>query len=280
MSPGSGCRSSGTTTARNDHQPGGHDCSESQHPSTAAPAGRIGALFSEAMRVLALRPLGLLLERTERSVGPMLNATLTQSEASCSTQLYHMLVMLWKGTVLTRVVNAGAQEGLEAWRCLVLHHEPTSLTRSAGLLQELLNFSFEGETAARMAQFDRDIDRYEKASGETFPENIRNGVALRMLLGGPLKQHRVLNSAQLTTRVTLNRQCQTPASCSQLDNSTDGSVGVWRQRGRLLPERQVAWQRQSQGKGRGQTQGQCSDDALPDLWQGWSLEERLLVQHP
>ena len=39
-------------------------------------------------------------------------------------------------------------------RCLVLHHETTSVTRNAGLLQELLNFSFEGETVSRMAQFD------------------------------------------------------------------------------------------------------------------------------
>ena len=46
-------------------------------------------------------PLGLLLERTERSAGPMLNATLTQSEASCSTQLCFMLVMLCKSTALT-----------------------------------------------------------------------------------------------------------------------------------------------------------------------------------
>ena len=46
-------------------------------------------------------PLGLLMERTERSAGPMLNATLTQSEASCSTQLFHVLVMLCKGTALT-----------------------------------------------------------------------------------------------------------------------------------------------------------------------------------
>ena len=52
--------------------------------------------------------------------------------------------------------------GLGAWRCLVLHHEPTSLTRIA--LQELLNFSFEGEMAARMAQFDRDIKRAARRS--------------------------------------------------------------------------------------------------------------------
>ena len=96
-------------------------------------------------------PLGLLSERTRRSAGPVLNATLTQPMASCSTQLYYMLVMLCKRTALSRVVNAGLQEGLEAWGALVLHHEPTSLTRSAGLLQELLNFSFEGEIGAHGA---------------------------------------------------------------------------------------------------------------------------------
>ena len=151
-------------------------------------------------------PLGLLMERTERSAGPILNATLTQSEASCSRQLYYILVMLCKVSALARVVNAGAKEFLEAWRCLVLHHEPTLLIRSTGLLQELLNFSFEGETAARMTQFDRDIDRYEKASGETFPENIRIGVPLRMLPDGPLNQHVVLNSARLTTWAILKAE--------------------------------------------------------------------------
>ena len=143
--------------------------------------------------------LGSLMERAERATSPVLNATLGATELACSTQLYYMLVMLCKTTALTRVVNAGPQEVSEAWRLLVQYHEPSSLTRSAGLLQELLNFSFEGEIAARLAQFDRDIDRYEKASGETFPTNIRIGVTLRMMPDGPLKQHLVLNSARLTT---------------------------------------------------------------------------------
>ena len=81
-----------------------------------------------------------------------------------------LVVLLCIGAALTRVVNAGAQEGLEAWRAPVLHREPASLTHSAGLLQGLLNFSFEGEIAGRRVQFDRDIDRYWKASGENFPE--------------------------------------------------------------------------------------------------------------
>ena len=158
-------------------------------------------------------------------------------------------VMLCTGTALTRVVNAGAQEGLEAWRCLVLDHEATSLTRSAGLLQELLNFSFEGETAARMAQFDRDIDRYEKPSDETFLENIRIGVALRMLPDGPLKPHFVLNSGRLTTWMILNTEID---NVRRAQAAADGSVGVWHARARLLPERQVARQTQRQREGQGQ----------------------------
>ena len=201
--------------------------------------------------------LGSLLERSERSAGPMLNATLTPAEVSCSTQLYYMLVMLCKGTALTRVVNAGAQEGLEAWRCLVLHHEPTSLTRSAGLLQELLNFSFEGETVSRMAQFDRDIDRYQKASGETFPVNIRIGVTLRMLLDGPLKQHLVLNSARLTTWELLKaeidnvRRAQAAASSTPqpMDLSAYGTQNL------------DAFQRgKSRGKGKGKDKGKPKDN--------------------
>ena len=223
----------------------------------------------------------LLLESGERLAGPTLNAALAQSEASRSTQLCYMLVMLYKGTALTRVVNAGAQEGLEAWRCLVLHHEPTSLTRSACLLQELLNFSFVGETVARMAQFDRDIDRNEERERRDVPREhpyrrCSSHVA-RRTVGTTLcpQQCSVDHVGDSESR---DRQCQTRTSCGQLDTTTDGSVGVWHARARLLPERQVA--RQRQRKGQGQSQGQCSDDAMPDLWQGWSLEERLLVQHP
>lgn len=52
-------------------------------------------------------------------------------------QVYYMLMMLCKATALTRVVNAGSHEGLEAWKLLVEKHEPSPLTLSAGLLQEL-----------------------------------------------------------------------------------------------------------------------------------------------
>ena len=72
-------------------------------------------------------------------------------------------------TALTRIVNAGIRK---AWK-------PGD---SAGLSQELLNFSFKEETGGRLAQFDRDVDRYQKASQERLPDNISSGVALGMML--------------------------------------------------------------------------------------------------
>ena len=97
-----------------------------------------------------------------------------------------------------------------------------------------LSFSFEGEIAARKVQFDRAIDRYEKASGENFPNNIRISVAVRMLLDGPLKQHLVLNSARLITYETLKaeidnvRRAQASASSTPqpMDLTAYGTQGL------------------------------------------------------
>lgn len=146
-----------------------------------------------------LPQLGPLLKRSEKSATPMLNATLQQDERSCSVQVYYMLMMLCKSAALTTVVNAGSQEDLEAWRLLVETHEPSSLTRSAGLVQELPSFSFERDIAAGIAQYDRDVGRYEKSSNEVVPQNIRIGVSLRMMPEGALKQNFVMNSSRLTT---------------------------------------------------------------------------------
>ena len=83
-------------------------------------------------------------------------------------------------------------------------------------------------------QFDRDIDRYEKGSGENFPNNIRIGVALRMLPDAPLKQRLALNSARLITREALKaeidnvRRAQAAASSTPqpMDLSACGIQGL------------------------------------------------------
>jgi hypothetical protein len=81
-----------------------------------------------------------------------------------SSQLYYILVMICKGSALTRVVSAGPGEGIEPWRSLVLCHEPSSQTRSAGLPLELLAYDFEGDASGNLVAFERDIFRYEHSS--------------------------------------------------------------------------------------------------------------------
>ena len=89
-----------------------------------------------------------------------------------------------------------------------MFHEPASLVRHAGLLLELLSFSFEGDIAARLASFDREAARYEASSGEDFPDNIRIGVVLRQLPEGGLRQHLILNSSRVTTWALLKQEVE------------------------------------------------------------------------
>eukprot|EP00971_Amphidinium_carterae_P228593 4534035-Amphidinium_carterae.1 len=61
---------------------------------------------------------------------------MSHGHREASTTLYYILVMICRGSPLTRVINAGQEEGLAAWRALCRFHEPTSATRQASLLME------------------------------------------------------------------------------------------------------------------------------------------------
>eukprot|EP00971_Amphidinium_carterae_P261280 5183459-Amphidinium_carterae.1 len=53
------------------------------------------------------------------STGNFTNSTLDQKDASCSIQLYHiLLLLLCRQQPLTLIINAGEQEGLTAWQRL------------------------------------------------------------------------------------------------------------------------------------------------------------------
>eukprot|EP00959_Pyramimonas_sp_CCMP1952_P121504 2540660-Pyramimonas_sp.AAC.1 len=81
--------------------------------------------------------------------------------------------MVCRGSALTRVVNQGATEGLLAWGALCQHHEPSSAARHASLLLDLLSFNFDGDTTARLEQFERDVHRYELSSSLLLDDAIK-----------------------------------------------------------------------------------------------------------
>eukprot|EP00974_Lingulodinium_polyedra_P119108 11169898-Lingulodinium_polyedra.AAC.1 len=60
-------------------------------------------------------------------------------------------------SVLTRLLNSGAGEGLEAWRALARFHDPASEPRKVALLMELLEYSFEGDLTSKVDTFERDL---------------------------------------------------------------------------------------------------------------------------
>ena len=135
-----------------------------------------------------------------------------------------MLIMLNKQQSLDRVVSAGTGEGLEAWRLLPQYHEPSSSTRSAGLLSELLAFNFDGDVGARILAFDRQALKYEQAGGEKLPENIRIGILLEHLPETSLRQHFIPDGERMNNLEVVKTEVENLRR-AQLSSAVTGSGG-------------------------------------------------------
>eukprot|EP00971_Amphidinium_carterae_P206304 4093802-Amphidinium_carterae.1 len=106
------------------------------------------------------------------NTGAFTNVGLDQRDASCSIQLCYIL-LLCRQQPLTLSINAGEQEGLTAWQRLVEQHEPQQRTRFSGQLQALLSWKFAGDIEGHIEAFEREILRYEHASGESVSDALR-----------------------------------------------------------------------------------------------------------
>ncbi|CAK0882798.1 unnamed protein product, partial [Prorocentrum cordatum] len=98
---------------------------------------------------------------------------LEENMRQASQQLYYILLLLCRQHPLTTIVNAGENEGFQAWRKLVEYYEPNARSRIAGQLLNLLNFSFTGDVEDRLALFERELLRYEQRSGEAIAASMR-----------------------------------------------------------------------------------------------------------
>ena len=78
-----------------------------------------------------------------------------QLDVEANVALHYMLVLLTRNGPLNIVVNSGAGEGLLAWQRLVQSYDSAAATRLAGLLLNLMNWSFAGDIQSRMELCDR-----------------------------------------------------------------------------------------------------------------------------
>jgi hypothetical protein len=201
-----------------------------------------------------------LLAHAETSREPVRNLALDAASSAISSQLYYVLVMTCRGPALDRVVNSGPGEGLEAWRQLTLANDPRTGTRHAGMLLELLSFSFEGDILARLEAFERDLAKYEQSTGERMPAGIKIGTVVRQSPEGALRQHLIMNMDRFQTWESFKHEIQnvkraqaaaqsgpSPMNLDTLENATPESLtGL---------ANQILSLAKGKGKGKGKNKG-------------------------
>ncbi|CAK0896231.1 unnamed protein product [Prorocentrum cordatum] len=157
-----------------------------------------------------------------------------ESMRQASQQLYYILLLLCRQHPLTTIVNAGENEGFQAWRKLVKYNEPNARSRIAGQLQNLLNFAFTGDVEDRLALFERELLRCEQRSGEAISASMRIRIVLRQPEEGPLRQHLLLNATRLVewqdsrrevTDIRCAQSAIAPRECPSKRRGTLASMG-------------------------------------------------------
>ena len=203
--------------------------------------------------VVSLRMVVLM--TTQETTGtPMLQATLTDAaDQAASAQLYFILLMLCRGQPLTEVVNAGEMEGVPAWKRLCDIYEPHARSRVAGLLLALLSYTFAGDVEAKLAAFERDVQRYEQRSMETLSDSLKIGVVLKQLDEGSLKQHFLMNAQRLTAWLDFKREVQEIRRAQASVVATPMEIGAFQKGG-------------GKAKGKGKDNSTCSNCGGPGHW--------------
>ena len=168
--------------------------------------------------------LEVLMRHAESSASPVRSNTLDEPQKRLSKQLNYWLIQTCRGLALNQVLNAGENEGLEAWRLLVQHHEPNVPSRHAGRLLELMRWDLSGVIEDRLELFDREVNQFEQASGEDLSDTIKIGMILNNIAEGDLKRHLVFNAGRLDTWTLFRNEILEVRRVQQVSGSGTGAA--------------------------------------------------------
>ena len=125
---------------------------------------------------------------------------LGESTRSSAALLHSALIATCQGTTLTVLRRAGAGEGLEAWRQLLLKYEPSSKQTRVMKLIEVLAFSIkEGALPDRLESFDELVAEFQKESAKVVDDNTKIGVVITSFSTGSLKEYLLLHNERCDT---------------------------------------------------------------------------------
>eukprot|EP00971_Amphidinium_carterae_P044433 873851-Amphidinium_carterae.3 len=260
----------------------------------SGPSWKDWSIVMRSYATVSVPALGPLSQKAQQTDDPIGNAALSVDQAQASAQMFYLLIMTCRESALTRVINSGDGEGLQAWRQLCRFHEPSSAARHASLLLDLLSFSLaEGDLQSRLEDFDRTVARYESVAQTRLAEDVRMGIILRGVADGPIKQHLLLNMDKFTTYATMKESIiailratqaamsvSTPMDLSALQ-STKGAKGKGKGRDGAQPSQKLncsvcgkrghtaanCWHRPG-GKGNGKQQQQQHQQPQQQQQQG------------
>ena len=133
-------------------------------------------------------------------------------------------------------------------------YEPHARSRVAGLLLGLLSYSFSGDVEAKLAAFERDVQRYEQRSLETLSDSLKIGVVLKQLDEGSLKQHLLMNAQRLTAWLDFKSEVQEIRRAQASVVATPMEIGAFQKGGG------------KGSKGKGKDDSKCSNCGRPGHW--------------
>ena len=108
-----------------------------------------------------------------------------------SQRLYALLAGLVRGRGLQIIQRVPSQNGYEALRQLMQLFQPTSRTRSLGILTALTqvhSFKSSEPLLAQLLELERMCDEYEKASSKSLDDDFKTSILLKCITG-PMKSH-------------------------------------------------------------------------------------------
>ena len=130
---------------------------------------------------------GLLDAAEQRGDPDISNATVLHrigaEGVDANRKMYFALVMSVKGSAQMIIRGVENQNGALAWRSLVKRYEPATAVRAQSIMTSILNVKQFPQTLAEFEQahseWERDIRRYETASGDVFNAGVKKSVFLQ-----------------------------------------------------------------------------------------------------
>ncbi|CAK0856447.1 unnamed protein product, partial [Prorocentrum cordatum] len=145
-------------------------------------------------------------------------------KASLSSQLYYLMVMLFRSAAQDKMSTVSSGEGLEAWRQSVLDWDPKIRTRGVGLLIRILTATFSGDIPQSLDQFEHLIREYEQQSKKVCDEDLKIGLVVVNMQDTDVQQHLVKNASRLDTWKAMKEELLDMARTTQYLNSWPKSM--------------------------------------------------------